>query len=195
MLVETGRGILSIDYQAAEGKLKVATVDMGEPILDPASIPVLLSSLGQPSGRGEREIRTPRGVYSGSFVSMGNPHVVIFDDGPNAAASLKSLELDRVGPPLETHAAFPNRINAHFVAVQSRGEATMRTWERGAGATFACGTGACAVAVAGVLTGRLDRDVVLHLPGGDLNIRWDERNNHVFMTGPAADAFEGRWPD
>jgi len=105
-----------------------------------------------------------------------------------------SLDLSALGPKLEHHPAFPRRINAHWVQVHGDDEVTMRTWERGSGITLACGTGACAVCVAGVLTGRTGREITAHLPGGDLQLRWDEATDHVFMTGPATTVFEGEWP-
>lgn len=202
--VQTGRGVLSIAYEApptAGGKLSSATVDMGEPILEPARVPVDATKLGIAASalgahRAERVVESgEQGKWVGSCVSMGNPHVVFFD-AANAMLrgdGLEKLELDRIGPRIESHPAFPRRVNAHFVRVHGPGEATMRTWERGAGATQACGTGACAVLVAGMLTGRLARKATLHLPGGDLLIEWDEKTNHVFMTGPAEDVFEGEW--
>lgn len=202
MLVETGRGVLSIDYETAGGRLTRATVDMGEPILDLRSVPVEESALGAAFEHGERAVVLGPGApndgedrWVGSFVSMGNPHAVFFDSA-NArlrAGGLERLELDRIGPRIERHRAFPRRVNAHFVCIQTRAEATMRTWERGAGATMACGTGACAVLVAGVRTGRLDRRALLHLPGGDLVIEWPEQTNRVLMTGPAEDICEGEW--
>jgi diaminopimelate epimerase len=103
------------------------------------------------------------------------------------------MELERIGPRIESHAAFPRRMNVHMVEVRSKGELTMRTWERGSGTTLACGTGASAVCVAGVLTGLTDREILAHLPGGDLNLRWDEKTNHVFKTGPATEVFRGVW--
>ena len=194
MRVETGRGVLSIDYETEGGKLSRATVDMGEPILDLPEIPVLTSEASW-----SREqyvcVETPD-EHIGVCVSMGNPHFVMFS-GENVALfekGIEEIELDRLGPEIETHAAFPNRINVHVVMVASKSEATMRTWERGTGITLACGTGASGVLVAGVLTGRLDREALLHLPGGDLTIRWDAASNHVYKTGPARDVFEGEWP-
>jgi diaminopimelate epimerase len=214
MHVETGAGVLSITCETVDGKVAKATVDMGEPIIDLASIPVNAALLDRtPSGECTPSTAEPHAPtdaptharahaqavasiehtlavgnkrYAASFVSMGNPHAVIFVDDVSA------IDLARVGPLLETHPAFPSRMNVHFVEVHSRSVATMRTWERGSGITRACGTGACAVCVAGVRTGRLDRSVLLHLPGGDLTIHWDQ-TNHVFMTGPAADSFEGVW--
>lgn len=199
MLVETGSGVLSIRYQTAGDRLVSATVDMGEPIFDLARIPVREDRLewkGLKNHYGLTAGEAKDDAWVGAFVSMGNPHALFFDDeNPRIRLEgLERLDLPRIGPRIEHHPAFPNRVNAHFVVVRTPREAHMRTWERGAGATLACGTGACAVCVAGVRTGRLERNVLLHLPGGDLSIRWDEATNHVFMTGPAADGFEGEWP-
>ncbi len=197
MLVETGRGVLSIDYLVDDGQLVEATVDMGEPILGLAQIPVDATQLvNETPGRGHG-IKTRERTWTATFVSMGNPHAVIFQHGKEefTPEQVESLELFQIGPMIEHHPAFPKRMNVHVAAVQSLGEGTMRTWERGAGLTQACGTGACAVLVAGVLTGRFGRKALLHLPGGDLTIHWDELTNHVFMTGPAEDVFEGEWPD
>jgi diaminopimelate epimerase len=118
---------------------------------------------------------------------MGNPHAIIFTPDVNA------VDVATLGPLIEHHSAFPNRINVHWVQVHSTSEVTMRTWERGSGITLACGTGACAVAVAGVLTGRTGRSIVAHLPGGDLQLQWREVDNNVYMTGPAAEVFSGEW--
>jgi diaminopimelate epimerase len=202
MLVQTGRGVLSLAYTTnGDGRVREVTVDMGEPILVPASIPLRVDRLGSFDARSNTgTLRTGPGAgeeWSAVYVSMGNPHAVLFDDANPLIPrqTLEGMELDRLGPRIERHAAFPRRINVHLVEIHSRSEATMRTWERGSGITLACGTGACAVAVAGALTGRLDRDVLLHLPGGDLRIRWDERSNRVFMTGPATEVFSGEWRD
>lgn len=201
MRIETGRGVLSIAFETREGNLTSATVDMGEPILDPAQVPFdearLATAAGMPGSHGiERVVHVgDAGPWVGSCASMGNPHAVFFDAANPVLRGdgLARLRIENLGPRIETHAAFPRRVNAHFVLVHSPREATMRTWERGAGATQACGTGACAVLVAGVRTGRLDRRASLHLPGGDLSIVWDEETNHVFMTGPAEEVFEGEW--
>lgn len=194
MRVETGRGVLTIDYTLGpSGKVVSATVDMGEPILAPAHIPVELGGLAPGPKEHEYALRTSAGAWHAAFVSMGNPHAVIFSspEGELTPDRLRALDLARAGPPVETHAAFPRRINAHFVAVRSRSAAVMRTWERGAGATMACGTGACASVVAGVQTGRLDGTCDVEVPGGMLRI--ELRGGRVFMTGPAEDAFEGEW--
>jgi diaminopimelate epimerase len=122
-------------------------------------------------------------------VSLGNPHVVLY------CRDVKKLPLSSVGPILEHAEVFPRRINVHFVQVHKSGEVTMRTWERGSGITLACGTGACSVCVAGVLTSQTQRQLLAHLPGGDLQLHWDAANNHVFMTGPATEVFSGEWRD
>ena len=106
---------------------------------------------------------------------------------------MDSVNLLYIGPLVENHKAFPRRVNAHWAQLITRGEVRMRTWERGSGITWACGTGACAVVVAGALTGRLDRNVLVHLPGGDLQIEWREGDNCVYMTGPATEVFTGEW--
>ncbi len=197
MRVQTGAGILSIDFTLdVGGRVQTATVDMGAPILDLPRIPVDPSRLA--SSRPPLhtiDIGTEREHWIGAFVSMGNPHAVFFDDenAHIAHIDLAAFELDRFGPKIEHHAAFPRRINVHIVKVIDRSEVHMRTWERGAGLTMACGTGACAVCVAGVLTAKTDHSILAHLPGGGLRLRWDEATNHVFMTGPAVEVFSGAW--
>jgi diaminopimelate epimerase len=191
MTVETGRGVLTLNLDVKAGKVERVTVDMGEPILDADKIPTTLP--------GPRVVNCASNKVSGSIaevipealtcVSMGNPHAVLYCE------DVSRVPLERVGPMLENAPVFPRRINVHFVQVRSPEEVTMRTWERGSGITLACGTGACAVAVAGVLTGRTGRDLLAHLPGGDLRLRWDEKDNHVYMTGPAVEVFSGEWPD
>jgi diaminopimelate epimerase len=201
MLIQTGADTLSIDYVTDSQKLINATVDMGEPILDLARVPVdpervrLHHDNGEPRGYSIKSWKTP--PFDWWFVSMGNPHAVSWKPlWPirNPSPSDRD-QLARLCSQVENDPAFPRRINVHFATAISRAEADMITWERGAGFTQACGTGACAVLVAGVLAGRLDRSALLHLPGGDLRITWDERTNHVFKTGPATDVFEGDWPD
>ena len=186
MSVQTAAGIKTIQLELdAADKVTQATVDMGEPILDPVQIPVNI-----PQKRVvDLPVRTPKYAYNMTCVSMGNPHAVIYVDDVNA------VPLEQVGPELEHHRLFPQRINVHFVQVHSQGEVTMRTWERGSGITLACGTGASAVCVAGVLTGKAGRKIVAHLPGGDLRLEWRADNNHVYMTGPAAEVFSGDWPE
>ena len=188
LAIETGRGVLTLDLDVRHGKVERVTVDMGPPILDADKIPTTL-----PGPRVVNYPDTPWGKDHGfdprlTCVSMGNPHAVFYCD--DAA----KVPIEAVGPEIENAQVFPRRINVHFVQVHSPGEVTMRTWERGSGVTLACGTGACAVAVAGVLTGRSARHVVAHLPGGDLELNWSETDDHVYMTGPAIEVFSGEWP-
>ncbi len=188
-IASAGR-IYTLQLQIHRASVESVSVDMGEPILTPAAIPTTLRS---PRGPDEPVVDLPITVGEREFrvttVSMGNPHCVTFIDEPTDDWVLG------VGPRLEVDSRFPNRVNCEFVEVLGRKELRQRTWERGSGETLACGTGACAVCVAGVLTGRSDREVVIHLLGGDLSIEWNEENNHVFMTGPAIEVFNGNWPD
>jgi diaminopimelate epimerase len=152
---------------------------MGEPILEGRKIPV----------NAEGEIKNwPLMVdgnrYEVTCVSMGNPHCVVYLD------DIDSLDLEKFGPKFEHHSFFPKRVNTEFIKVLNRGEVKMRVWERGAGETWACGTGASAVGVAGTMTGRTDREITIHLKGGDLLIEWRD-NNRVYMTGAAAEVFHG----
>jgi diaminopimelate epimerase len=192
MKVETGRGVLSLALEmGADEKVRQVTVNMGEPILDLPKVPVDREKLIK--GTREHEYRLavsqgnelPNETLVATFVSMGNPHAVMY------TPDVKRIELERIGPVVEHHKAFPRRINAHWVQVHSRAEVTLRTWERGSGITLACGTGACGVCVAGVLTGRTDRKILAHLPGGDLTLEWREADNNVYMTGPATEVFSG----
>ncbi|HEX4129862.1 MAG TPA: diaminopimelate epimerase [Pirellulales bacterium] len=186
--IETGRGVLALDVQILDGLVDQVRVDMGEPILELPKIPVdpAQVSLIEPH-QYRLPLTTPTLKIAGpaTFASMGNPHVVFY------VAEVAKVALEAVGPEIETSSAFPNRINVHFVQVHSPDELTMRTWERGSGITLACGTGASAVCVAGVLTGRTARRILAHLPGGDLQLEWSEATNHVFMTGPAVEVFSG----
>ncbi|MFW5681914.1 MAG: diaminopimelate epimerase [Phycisphaeraceae bacterium] len=190
--VETAAGLMSLDYELdADEKVTRVSVDMGEPILDPDRVPVLADELGptaQPqtfaiaiTDRGQHE---PSEFLNATFVSMGNPHATIF------VQDLEAVDFTRLGPLLETHAAFPNRMNVHFVQMIGGDRARVRHWERGSGATLACGTGACAVAVAASLTGKAGRRLLTHLPGGDLEIEWRD-DNRVVMTGPAEEVYRG----
>jgi len=192
MRIETLRGVLMIhQFVGEEGTVTSSTVDMDEPILDLTRIGVRADWVTPAGAAHEFCLAGQVGAAPAgptTFVSMGSDHAVIFVD------HLDAIDLPTRGPLVETHPAFPKRINAHWVQVSSRGAVTMKTWERGSGMTLACGTGACAVVVAGVITGRLDRSVLVHLPGGDLNVEWREANNHVYMTGPAVEVFSGEWP-
>lgn len=194
LFVQCGGRLLVVTVETdAQGLIAGATVDMGEPILDLPLIPVDASRLGPacPARAGGIGGVVDRHVEhrTASFVSMGNPHMIAFIDEP-----VDRVDLAREGPIFERHPAFPQRINYHVVNALSAGEARVRTWERGAGPTRGCGSGACAVVVAGVATGRLDRRLLVHMPGGDLRLHWDERTNHVLMSGPAAEVFQGDWP-
>lgn len=181
LTVETLGGIKTLQLHLEDGKAVSVTVDMGEPVLEPARIPVLAA--------GDRAVNLPLEAAGQTWqvtcVSMGNPHAVVFVDDPAA------LPLEQLGPQFENHPLFPERINTEFVRVDSPEELTMRVWERGAGETQACGTGACASAAAAVLTGNCKPAVTVHLPGGDLKIHWNRQNNHIFMTGPATFVFDG----
>jgi len=197
--IETGNGVLSLDLEVADGKVQRVRVNMGEPELEPAKIPVSLpgsNDLKQivhlPIGD-DLSIPGPPGWFEAcgldprmTCVSMGNPHVTLY------CRDVQKVPLETVGPAIETAPIFPRRINVHFVQVHSPREVTMRTWERGSGITLACGTGASAVAVSGVLTGRGNRKVLAHLPGGDLELEWSE-SGAVYMTGPATEVFSGDW--
>lgn len=182
--VETGRGVLTLNIvKDAQGKAAWITVDMGRPILNSAEIPTTLA--GDPPVDAAVEVLGQ--TFHGTAVSMGNPHFVIFVD------DLKSLDLQKFGPALENHPVFPRRVNVHFVQVRDRQTVDMVTWERGSGVTLACGTGACSVCVAGILTGRTDRAITAHLPGGPLKLEWADDEASVFMTGPATEVFSGEW--
>jgi len=183
--VETGRGVLKVDLEIAGGAARQATINMGEPIFEASRIPTTLN--GNPPTNAVLSVSDQ--VYRVTSVSMGNPHCVLFVESITDALVLG------IGPKIETHLAFPKRTNAEFVRVNNPEDVTVRVWERGSGETLACGTGACAVAVAGVLTGRTQRRVVAHLCGGDLALNWSESDNHVYLTGPAVEVFSGEWPD
>ncbi|MBX9622225.1 MAG: diaminopimelate epimerase, partial [Gemmataceae bacterium] len=190
LAIETGRGVLTVDVEVKQDKVCRVRVDMGEPILKSADIPTKLP--------GDPPVNAPLTVggqtYPVTAVSMGNPHAVIYVDA-DFLEGQPADEVVAVGWQIERAWEFPRRVNVHFVHKHGRGEVTMRTWERGSGITLACGTGACAVCVAGVLTGRTARELLAHLPGGDLELEWSEADNHVYMTGPATEVFSGEWPD
>jgi diaminopimelate epimerase len=182
--VETGRGILTLDLEISGGRVERVRVDMGPPILESERIPTLLP--GNPPVNAA--IQVDGRTVNLTAVSTGNPHAVLY------MADVASFPLETLGPKLEHHPVFPRRVNVHAVEVLGPGEVRMRTWERGSGITLACGTGACAVCVAGVLTGRTDRSIVAHLPGGDLELSWPDKGSSIFMTGPATEVFSGEWP-
>lgn len=183
--IETGRGVLTLGLQlGADGTVSDVCVNMGQPILDAAEIPVAADV--------ETVINHSMAIegqeMSMTCISMGNPHAVFFCE------DLHEIELTHIGPLIEHHELFPERINVHFVKAVGPDEFIMQTWERGSGITLACGTGACACGVAGVLTGKCQRQVTSHLPGGDLQLNWCENDNCVYMTGPATEVFTGIWP-
>jgi diaminopimelate epimerase len=199
--IETGAGVLSLDLEVTGGRVERVRVDMGEPRLEALKVPVDIPGVGSweqvvdlpldghlPDWRLAPWMQSAGLDQRMTCVSTGNPHVMLF------CRDVAAVPLETVGPPLERASIFPKRINVHFVQVHSPGEVTMRTWERGSGITLACGTGASAVCVAGVLTGRTLRKVLAHLPGGDLELEWGA-DNHIYMTGPAVEVFSGDWPD
>ncbi|MBN1795302.1 MAG: diaminopimelate epimerase [Sedimentisphaerales bacterium] len=182
--VQTGNGIMAIDYQLGDdGKMVSSTVNMGQPKLRPAEIPVNIEG----ENVIDRIIEVVPQQLNMTCVSMGNPHTVFFCD------DVEQIDLEKIGPVIENHKLFPNRTNVHFVQLKSSDHLKMRTWERGSGITLACGTGACAVCVAGVLNRRSERVCRIDLPGGQLQINWCEDDNCVYMTGPAEEIFEGTW--
>ena len=179
--VETKAGIKYLDLTVEDEKVTKVKVDMGEPILEPKKIPVRSEK--------KRVVNEPIAVaektWNMTCVSMGNPHTVVFVEDTG------SLEIEKYGPLFENHELFPNRTNTEFVQVLNRNEINMRVWERGSGETLACGTGTCASVVACILNGYTDEKVLVHLLGGDLEIKYEKTTNHVFMTGPAETVFEG----
>ena len=203
--IETGAGVLSVTPQWEEGRVIRATVDMGAPILRAADVPVDPSNAG-PSDRSAMDAVLLEGLgvapddvlfdapiavngttFTVTAVSMGNPHAVAFIDQPVA-----DVELERLGPLIEHHTAFPRRVNFHIVNVKARNRIDARTWERGAGQTLACATGACAMVVSGRLHGLLDEAVTVEVPGGELIITWPGQGS-VIMEGPVQEVFSGDW--
>ena len=179
--VETLGGIKYLDLTVKDGKVVLVKVDMGKPELKSDLIPIISENekvIDEP-------IEVDGQVYHMTGVSMGNPHTVIYVD------DVKNLDLEKIGPKFENHERFPKRINTEFVHCSDRNTVEMRVWERGSGETLACGTGACAVAVASILNNLTDTRVTVKLLGGDLLIEWDREKNHVFMTGPAKVVFDG----
>lgn len=181
--VETGAGIMVLELNVENGKVATVRVDMGEPVFEPENIPVIADHtpvIMEPITVGDRD-------WEMTCVSMGNPHAVVFVD------EVEDFPIETYGPLFEHHERFPKRTNTEFVKVVSPTEAYMRVWERGSAETWACGTGTCATVVAGILNGKMERKVLVHLLGGDLTIEWDAETNHVFMTGPATEVFHGEY--
>ncbi len=179
--IETKGGIKYLELHVENGKVQTVKVDMGEPVLNVKEIPVDWKSENM---IGEK-VRIDGQEYEMTCVSMGNPHAVVWVE------DTASLPLEKIGPVFETHPMFPERVNTEFVQIINKKEVNMRVWERGSGETLACGTGACATAVACILNGKTEEEVVIHLLGGDLKIQYDKKTNHVFMTGPATTVFDG----
>lgn len=179
--VETLAGIKYLDLTVEDGKVKLVKVDMGSPELVPENIPIVAD--------GNRVIDEHINVngteYRMTGVSMGNPHAVVYVE------DVKGLDIETIGPAFENHERFPNRVNTEFVKVLDRNTVEMRVWERGSGETMACGTGACAVAVACILNGFTEDKVTVKLLGGDLQIEWDKEADKIYMTGPAEVSFDG----
>ncbi|MDN5362483.1 MAG: diaminopimelate epimerase [Moorella sp. (in: firmicutes)] len=182
--VETLAGIIKPRLILAGGRVTGVRVDMGEPHLEREEIP--MHGTGSPVL--DEPVEVNGETWWGTCVSMGNPHCVFFVEDVNRAP------VKTIGPLVEEHALFPRRTNVEFIQVRNRNELQMRVWERGAGETMACGTGACAAVVAGALTGRSNRKVTVHLAAGDLEIAWSPADNHVYMTGPAVEVFRGDFP-
>jgi diaminopimelate epimerase len=183
MVVETGAGPLEMAVLETDGLRARVRIELGRPRLERSEIPML----GDPGRVIEEPVEAAGEPLRIPAVSMGNPHAVSYVD------DVAGFPVERVGAALETHPAFPNRVNAEFVEVRSETEVVQRTWERGTGETKACGTGAAAVAVAGVLTGRTTSPLTVHLLGGDLLVEWDG-DGPVRQTGPAVEVFTGDWP-
>lgn len=179
--IDTLAGVKILEMTVKNGEIELVKVDMGKPVLKPQDIPI----------NSDKDLFISEAVsidgqtFKVTGVSMGNPHAVAYID------DVDSFPLSAIGPKMENHELFPRRINAEFVQVLDRYTLKMRVWERGAGETLACGTGACAVLVSSVLNGLSERRATVRLLGGDLLIEWNENDNHVYMTGPAVKVFDG----
>ncbi len=180
LTVETLAGVVTLKLCFERDRISAVNVDMGQPVLKPQDIPV--NVLRGPVTGASLEVAGLSLQYSA--VSMGNPHCLVFWE------DFSTLDLTRLGPAIENHPLFPKKTNVEFIRVDSTVEITLKVWLRGAGPTLACWTGACAAVVASVLNGLTERAVTVHLPGGDLQIEWNE-DNHVYMTGPAVYTFRG----
>ena len=175
--VETLSGIRHLSLHVKDGRVESVTVDMGSP---------------EQTSQVSEQILVGDSEFQFTGVSMGNPHAVVFlDEAESLGNSLEQLDIEAIGPLFEHHERFPDRTNTEFVEVLDEGHVRMRVWERGSGETLACGTGACAVLAACVLTGRTGNEAQVELPGGTLSIRWDREKNRIYMTGPAVEVYHG----
>ena len=192
LTLETGAGIKHLKLNTEKDHVTSVEVDMGAPLFCPEEIPVKWSANIREKGS-EQIINEPLLVDGQEFrvtcVSMGNPHCIVFQD------EVEGWPVEKWGPKFENHVCFSRRTNTEFARIIDRKHIRMRVWERGSGETMACGTGACATLAAAVLNGLTDREAVLQLNGGNLDIRWDEKNNHIYMMGPASFVFDGEWPE
>lgn len=179
--IETLAGVKTLKLNIKEGKVETVRVDMGEPILNAEEIPVI----SREKIVKNLEIQVLDRSFKFTCVSMGNPHAVTYIE------DVADFEIEKYGPIVEVDGYFPNKTNVEFIEKVDRNNIKMRVWERGSGETLACGTGACASVVASILNGFTDRNVVVELLGGNLEIEWNEKDNHVYMTGPATTVFEG----
>lgn len=179
--IETKSGIKYLHLTIEQGKVAFVRVDMGAPILEPAKIPVI----SQKDRVVDEPVTVDGKTYQMTAVSMGNPHTVVYME------DVQGLKIEEIGPGFENHPCFPDRVNTEFVRIIDRHTVEMRVWERGSGETLACGTGACAVAVASILNGYTEDEVIVKLLGGDLKIEWDRKADRVYMTGPASVVFDG----
>lgn len=199
--IQTGAGVAVVDRTFENDLVTHATVDMGTPTIELEKIPALATKL-KTTATPARVVLSVDGVdVEATLVSMGNPHAVVFvpqagliEGGAAMSDDVCAALNARIGPMIERHEAFPQRTNMHVVRVHSKTHARLWSWERGSGTTLACGSGACAVLVAGVLTGRLEPKAEIDLPGGRLTIHWDERDGRVRMHGPCVEVYRGVWP-
>lgn len=183
--IETDAGVLTLELTLdADAKVELLRVDVGRPRLRPEQIPVNIEG----DHVVDHLIEAGGALHRMTCVSLGNPHAVVFVD------DVRDVPLDLWGPAFENHVVFPERVNMHFASVRNPSHVDMVTWERGSGATQACGTGAVSVCVAGILTGRTERRITATLPGGDLQLEWPDDKSSAFMTGPATEVYSGEWP-
>ncbi len=179
--IESGGKIKVLDLQVENGKVAAVTVDMGEPITKPELVPVV----SEKEAVVAEAVTVDGKVYEMTCVSMGNPHAVVWVD------DTAKVEIEKIGPLFENNELFPRRTNTEFIQLVDKNNINMRVWERGTGETLACGTGACASVYACILNGKTEDEVIVHLLGGDLRIRYDRESGHIFMTGPATVVFDG----